>query len=462
MLAIVVSEADPASVHIGEHLLDLESWDERHDDSRPDAAGGGTVYATEGVRLREFEGRHLDMERPADAFEDPTLVVFASKHAGETGKLLTAHHPGNFGPAEHGGRDNELSAACPNAHAAVLDALDENAPAAYEVGMECTHHGPSDVGAPSLFVEVGSSESQWEDPAAARAVAKAILALRDVPPRRSPESDDSTADADRYRRQLVGLGGGHYCPRFERIVRETDWAFGHIAADWGLAAMDDLASDTARAVLEQAFEQSRTAYALVDGDRPDVADAVADLGFRPVSETWVRETAGVSLDLVTAIEAAVRRVDEGLRFGSRAREEDTTAGEWTVTSLSTEVLDETFGIDREATASAVDEHSIAYATAEGGTRPIGSVVLDAADDREDIIERLLAVLGQRYDTVERDGRTVRCTIDEFDPERARTLGVPDGPAFGRLADGQAVEVDGEEIPPEVVHTERERTFTLED
>ncbi len=470
MLGIVVSRADSASAHIGEHLRELADWERHEDDSRSDAAGGGVVHRTEGVCLREFEALHLDIERPAAAFDDPALVVFASRHSGETGPLLTAHHTGNVGPADHGGRPNDLSRACPNAHARVLDALATHAPEGYEVGMECTHHGPSEVGGPSMFVEVGSSEPEWADPAAARAVAQAILDLRGVDPDR-PAGD--ATDENRTRRHLVGLGGGHYAPRFERVARETDWAVGHVLADWGFEALDRASGDDTddetnrRAVLDQAFGQSRAAYALVDGDRPALRSAVADLGYRAVGETWVREVDGVDLEFVRAVEREIATVGEGLRFGNPATGEQPTApgqaGEqdgWTVAELPRELLDEAFGIDRERTREAVAETALAFETGEGGTRPTGTVVLADAGGRERILDVLVGVLGDRYDSLDRDDGVLVARVAAFDPDLARTLGVPEGPAFGRLSGGQAVEVDGETIPPEAVTREREREFPL--
>ncbi|EMA53154.1 hypothetical protein C450_07567 [Halococcus salifodinae DSM 8989] len=50
----------------------------------------------------------------------------------------------------------------------------------------------------------------------------------------------------------------------------------------------------------------------------------------------------------------------------------------------------------------------------------------------------------------------------FDPAAARDAGVPEGPAFGRLADGEAVTVDGRTIEPEGVHERRERRFPLDE
>lgn len=453
MLGIVISQADSASVHVGEQLLALADWERTVDTSQPEGEGR-TVFEMAGVQLREFETRHLDMERPADAFDDPSLLVFASRHAGETGALLTAHHTGNVGPADHGGDPNTLARACPNAHRRVIHELERVAPASYDVGMECTHHGPTDVGAPSMFVEVGSTATEWDDPQAARAVAKAILALRDVPPDR-PASKTSAED-NRFRRHLVGLGGGHYVPRFERVVRETDWAVGHILADWGFDALADSHPDALADVLGQAFTESSAAYALVDGDRPGLTEMVEKCGYRAVTETWVKETAGVSLSLVTELEREIETVSDGLRFGDRASDEPKTWVETTVGSA----LDEAFGLDREATRDAVATHSVAFETAEGGTRPTGRIVLTDQSDRERIIENLLSVLETRYDSVTREGERVIVTETAFEPELARTLGVPEGPAFGRLANGQAVEVNGERIPPEAVSREQETNLSL--
>ena len=449
MLGIVVSRADEASVAIGEQLRAIEDWERTADGSRPDADGGGTVYRTEGATLREFEEWHLELDRPAEAFDEPDLLVFASRHSGETGPLLTAHHTGNFGPAEFGGEDNALARACPNAHAAVLDSLADHAPEGYEVGMECTHHGPTDVGAPSMFVEVGSAEPQWRDDAAARAVARAILELRGVPP------DRPTHNGDDRRRHLVGFGGGHYAPRFERVCRETDWAVGHIAADWGLEALDD--ADRER-VIRRAFERSAAAYALVDGDRPELVETVAGCGYRAVGETWVRETDGVDLRLVGAVEAELTTVGEGLRFGERARNYEGVA--FAVVELPEALLDEVRGIDRGAATGVLEELTLAFVTDQGGTRPTGPVAVPDEADREAVVDGLADILGQRYDSVDRRGDRIVARERGFDPGKAKTLGVPEGPAFGRLANGETVEVDGRTIPPEEVETEREVEFEI--
>ena len=450
LLAIVVSGADSASERIGEHLLELADWTEHEDTERPDADGGGSYHRLAGdpgaVERRTFEDLHLHLDRPAEAFSaTPELLVFASRHAGDTDALLTAHTTGNFGPAEFGGRDYAVAEAAPNALAAIRASFADHAPDGYEVGLECTHHGPTDVGCPSLFAELGSDEPQWEDPAGAEAVARSILDLRGV-------------DAHRER-SLLGLGGGHYVHRFERLVVETEWAVGHVASDWVLGDVGDPRDHPE--VFRQAFEASGATRALLDADADTDAtrEFLAELGYEAVSETWCRETSGVPLELVERVEATFGTVAEGTRFGALAAGA-TDDAPFVETTLPERLLTECVGIDRDRAREAVAEHTVAFTTAEGGTVPTGPALLADASDREAIVAALGPILDERYDEVAREDGVIVARTREFDPEKAATLGVSEGPAFGKLASGQAVEVGGREIDPEAVTSVREERFEL--
>ncbi|MFC7177074.1 hypothetical protein [Halosegnis marinus] len=68
------------------------------------------------------------------------------------------------------------------------------------------------------------------------------------------------------------------------------------------------------------------------------------------------------------------------------------------------------------------------------------------------------MLRAKYDTVEIADGAVLAREETFVPEKAATLGVGEGPAFGKLAAGEAVEVDGRTIEPHAVHEERELRF----
>ncbi|MFB6251818.1 MAG: D-aminoacyl-tRNA deacylase [Halobellus sp.] len=454
MIGLVVSRADDASVAIGEALRSLVGWDELTDDTRSDAAGGGTYYRHGDFELRTFDAWHLELVDAADAFASaPEFVAFLSRHAGDTGPLLTAHFTGNFGPAEYGGDPGELARACPNVQREALSAFGRHAPEEYEVGVECTHHGPSDVGAPSLFVELGSSESEWSDPEGARAVARSVLELSGVDADAAPGGDGPGEN-----RQIVGFGGGHYAPQFERILRETDWRVGHVAADWVQKSMGAPAANAD--VIEQAFDQSAATRAIVAGDDPDLEAVLEDLGYRVVDETWLQVTSGVPLDLVDTLEGVLAPIDDGVRLGDPAEQVSEAAADpdFTVVSLPDDLLAEASGIGREATFDAVAAHALAFETVEGGTKPRGRAVVadDAAVD--ELLEALCEVLESKYDAVERSGEDVVAVRETFDPAAAAEAGVPEGPAFGRLSAGESVEVAGRTVRPDEVRTSERVTL----
>ena len=205
----------------------------------------------------------------------------------------------------------------------------------------------------------------------------------------------------------------------------------------------------------KAFAMSGTEFALVDGDRPRFESVVEELGFEAVSETWLRETTGVPLDLVERVERELTPIDEGLRLGESAAGYD---DEFVADELPAELLEAANGVDRAAVREAVDGLAVAYETAEGGSLVAGPVALAEGDDRRALVEALAAVLESKYDAVEVREGEVYAVREAFDPNLAREAGVEEGPAFGRLADGRSVEIDGETVDPGEVRSARERRF----
>lgn len=439
MLGIVVSRADSASIHIGDQIRAIADFTPLEDGDNPDAAGGGTFYRAGGIELREFEDLHIRLEHPAQAFDDLSLLLFVSRHSGETGPLLTAHHTGNIGPAEYGGVPNQVTRAAPRALTATLESFSDHAPNGYEAGLECTHHGPSDVGAPSLFVEVGSDEPQWSDPEAAAAVARTVLDLRDQQPQ-----DE---------RSFVGFGGGHYVPRFGRIVEQTDWNVGHIVSDWAIQAAGTIPDR----LLTQLFERSNAELAVIDGDYPGLADRIGDHGYRVVSESWLRETTGVLRQTVDRLETALEPIAAGLRFGDPARTRDEPPPV-EILDPPADLLMDANGIDADRVRRAFRESAVAFETAEAGNRVTGRVAVADRAAWSRIEEAIIELLRERYADVTVEDAHIVVTERAFDPDRARELGVDPGPAFGRLADGQSVTVGSEEVSAEAVHETRTRRY----
>ncbi|MFB6124625.1 MAG: D-aminoacyl-tRNA deacylase [Halanaeroarchaeum sp.] len=435
MIGIVVSRADSASAAIGEHLLAARDWTEVEPD----------VHRTEGFELRHYDEWHLHLTDVASEFADPDSLVFASRHSGETGKLLSAHFTGNFGAAELGGEDRDLATPCPVAHKRVIRTLDDNAPEGWDVAMECTHHGPTTVGAPSMFVELGSSESEWGDPAGAEAVAQAILALGEEQP--GAETTDET-------RTVVGFGGNHYAPRPTRLLLETDVAFGHVAADWSL---EDLGLPAAHEdVIDEMFERSGAECALFDGEHPAVEEVIEDLGYRVVSETWLRETDGRPMELVESVEDRLSTVAAGLRFGEATADPE----DLLVVDIDDDLLRACHAADLDGTVAAVAAHAVAYETEENGNRVAGAAAFPDGAAYEAFLDDAVEMLSAEYDRVSRSDGVIEAERSTFDPALAHEAGVPEGPKFGTLAAGEPVTVDGETVEPADVETEEIRRFRV--
>lgn len=437
MLGVVVSRADAASVAIGDNLRSLGEWTPFTDGTNPDG-WGDTGYRRDDITIREFEELHLDLDAVATAFDDPSIVVFASRHSGDTGPLLSTHFTGNFGTASFGGDDHAVAEPAPNAARHLLTTLETTAPPGYDVTFECTHHGPTTVGAPSMFVEIGSSDTEWTDDSAANAVAKSIAAIAETP----PHTD----------RTVTVIGDGHYAPRATRIVHDTDWAVGHIVPDWALEDFRTAHPD----LIEATFRTSTADHAVLTDVPDDVAATVENAGYRIVSETWVRETSGVALDLVSDVETTLGLITDGVRFGDLA---DTTTT-FTTATLPESLLDAALGIDQDATRAAVTETTIAYTTTENGTRPAPRVAVPTDHGLDPVIDALVTILETGYDTVTRTDDAVTATETVFDPDIAADHGVPEGPKFGELAAGNPVTIDGETIHPDTVRTERTHRFDL--
>jgi D-aminoacyl-tRNA deacylase len=217
---IASSKRDVAAQNIAQELIRLKSFQPAP--GVPDLFQNGNVY----LKLVETDGIYTDN---LGLDSRPEAVIFASRHRSESSEpALTAHWTGNStGLADFGGRPKSLSFADPPRLRAALLALDKAREALklnYAVTLEATHHGPTELGVPTLFVEVGSTEKEWNDPQAAVAASEAIWEAATAPV-------SGTA--------AVGFGGGHYCNKQCIAVRNDNYAFSHIFSKYFFEDYDE-------------------------------------------------------------------------------------------------------------------------------------------------------------------------------------------------------------------------------
>jgi D-aminoacyl-tRNA deacylase len=122
-----------------------------------------------------------------------------------------------------------------------LDEACQTKKLSYAVSLEATHHGPTDLKVPALFVELGSTENEWNDAQAAAVAAEAIwqAATKPIPGRNA-----------------IGFGGGHYCNKQSQALREDGFAFGHILSKYFFEEYDE---EIVRMAFNQTVGGCRTA-----------------------------------------------------------------------------------------------------------------------------------------------------------------------------------------------------------
>ncbi|MHC1757808.1 MAG: D-aminoacyl-tRNA deacylase [Methanosarcina sp.] len=282
-ITIICSAPDLASQNIKSHLLDLREWKKL--ELLPESGFSAARESADGkFRLVDIEELHVfqdGLDKKLDNAGFPaSLIIFASKHRSkEEINSLTVHCTGNpSGEARLGGRPKELAVSSPAAMKSILKEmkrLAEEIGLKYDVTLEVTHHGPTELSVPSIYAEIGSTEAQWRDPEAGEVAAKAILAvsLEKVP-------------------VALGFGGGHYAMRQTGLLLETDISFGHNFPKYQLEFADE-------ALIMQAVEKSKAEFAYFDRksmkseDRNRISEILERLGLRVLKESEIREKYGL-------------------------------------------------------------------------------------------------------------------------------------------------------------------------
>jgi len=231
-ILILSSNEDKASINMRNFLLKSLEWDEI-----------GELFSNKVYRCKESDAILVTINDPLIYHEEVDrevienlgtkidLIIALSKHKSKSQEpTLTTHPIGNFGKAQFGGKDRTLVKTSPRMMSQFLRILREKAKNLYhKVSFEVTHHGPF-VEAGTFFVEVGSDEKEWNNITATNAVADSVKDLI-----LNFRSED---DAPQYP-VLVGVGGGHYAPRFSELVFEKKVAFGHMIPSYWVESIDE-------------------------------------------------------------------------------------------------------------------------------------------------------------------------------------------------------------------------------
>ncbi|MBI5803490.1 D-tyrosyl-tRNA(Tyr) deacylase, partial [Candidatus Pacearchaeota archaeon] len=97
----------------------------------------------------------------------------------------------------------------------------------YEITMEATHHGPL-IDRPCVFVEIGSTETEYNDRRAgfilAKTISDTIFSLKENP----------------YNEVAIAIGGPHYCPNFNKIQAKSNIAISHVIPSYSFPLTEEM------------------------------------------------------------------------------------------------------------------------------------------------------------------------------------------------------------------------------
>ena len=267
MILAVYSSKDLAGVNIANQVMNNFPFSKTGETFQEKS-----VYSVEisekQVILVTLKDETVYAQNLLEHFSNLELVVFLSRHSSQSGKpTLSVHTPGNFAEAELGGLPRTVSVCPAIAMRDALKALQQfktEMQLDYEVSYECTHHGPS-LKVPTMFVELGSSPSQWTDSEAAEAVAKAAM--------------QSIANFRICGQTAVlGIGGPHYNQRFTQMSLNDEVVFGHMIPKYALQYVD---AETLSQCVERTLE--KIDHALLDWkgiksqDKPKLLKTLTEL-----------------------------------------------------------------------------------------------------------------------------------------------------------------------------------------
>ncbi|MBS3092818.1 hypothetical protein J4466_05365 [Candidatus Pacearchaeota archaeon] len=231
---IIASKKDPAGVNIIENLKKLNCKIPIH------------LVDTDIVHAE-----NIDKTLKNELKLDFDFIIFASKHQSvKKVRSLSVHPIGNWKKADFGGKDSTI---CPS-NALVLkhffqtlEKAMKNEDLDYQLTMESTHHGPY-IETPCLFIEIGSTSEEWNDKKTGELIAKIII-----------DSINTIKNKDNKNLKIAfGIGGPHYCPNFNPIQLNNNFAISHVIAEYALPLTEKQVSEAINKTLPKPH------YVLVD------------------------------------------------------------------------------------------------------------------------------------------------------------------------------------------------------
>jgi len=183
-----------------------------------------------------YKGKYFDLA----IIQDPVIsadwleekfdydgFVFLSKHAAESNILaLTCHNTGNFSDANFGGNSRQVSiphSYLQKSYMQNLWKVRSKFPG-FQITIEATHHGPTALSKPALFIEIGTTEKEWNDVNLCNSVAQIIVKVMKKKQKSYPTA--------------ICFGGTHYSDKFTSELIHGEYSLGTVVPKHAFEQID--------------------------------------------------------------------------------------------------------------------------------------------------------------------------------------------------------------------------------
>lgn len=191
-----------------------------------------------------------------ESYIKPDLLIFASRHTSKTARpAFLVHTTGNWSEnADFGGDPYDLSETSALLHkAGFISLISQEALTSLEqfsIDIEVSHHGPTILESPLIFMELGSSKEEWIINEAGEFIAYAIInaIIKYVEYYKQNEQEIG-----------IGFGGTHYAPNFHRLIKDKDIALSFICPKY---YVQDLTSEMIKKMIDNTLEKVH--YFIID------------------------------------------------------------------------------------------------------------------------------------------------------------------------------------------------------
>ncbi len=210
---LVASREDPAGLNMANHIASSMK-------------GSGSSFSGEHYDLLIIDTPTISSDHLLDV-TGYDACVFLSRHAAESGRLaLTCHCTGNFNEALFGGNPKQIAIPYTEFQKQYMKVLWERRGefTMFQIILEATHHGPTSLAIPSIFVEVGTTLEQWNDALLCARVADVVMETYKREMHKAPRA--------------ICFGGTHYPEKFTKMVLQGEYALGTIVPKHSLEYVD--------------------------------------------------------------------------------------------------------------------------------------------------------------------------------------------------------------------------------